>query len=800
MASPKPDNFLTFLFFLCLNMPSISFASDHISFNSSLSGNKTISSQGGKFELGFFRLGNKSMSPNYYLGIWYKKVPKLTPVWIANRNAPISNPNTSELRILPNGNMALLDHSKTCIWFTNVTSLSSNFTICTLLDTGNLVLKYSSNKTATYLWQSMDHPTDTWLPGAKLGRSKALGQQRLVSWKNPDDPAEGLFSFELDPNGSSQYLLSWNKSKYYWTGKEYNGKIFNLPKRNVSSGYFNFCYVSNENERYFTYSWKDDSIIVRFVLDFSGQIKVQTLVEESQAQCDVYALCGPFGYCDSNVLPYCSCVKGFKAVNPINWELGDRSEGCQRNSPLQCDLTNGSTPNEDNDQFFKISSVNLPEKPHMFNNASVKDCERTCLENCSCKAYAYNSNNCSIWYDNLLNMYQETSGSTKDTLFLRLSASEFKKPSHVKKEIIWVIFISLVCFLACTVVILLLVRWYERRRFVLATSGSENGLVAFRYCDLQKMTNNFSERLGGGSFGSVFKGTLPNSSFVAVKRLDGILRLGEKQFRNEVSTIGIVKHVNLVRLRGFCCEGDKRLLVYDYMENGSLDKLLFCRKSTLLNWNKRYKIALETARGLVYLHESCRDCIIQCDVKPENILLDELYVPKVADFGMAKLVGREFSRVLITLRGTIGYLAPEWISGVPISTKIDVYSYGMVLFELVSRRRNSELLEGKIVDYFPLLAALELYKGNMLAIVDPDLNGNANLEEVERVCRVACWCIQDEEHNRPTMRQVVQILEGVLEVSLPPIPRSLKDLTEDSANLNFFKEYSLYKSKDATKL
>ncbi|XP_078181856.1 G-type lectin S-receptor-like serine/threonine-protein kinase At2g19130 [Carex rostrata] len=281
MASPKSYSFLHFLFFLCLNIPSISFASDHISFNNSLSGNKTISSQDGKFELGFFHLGNKSISPNYYLGIWYKKVPQLTPVWIANRNTPISDPNNSELRILPSGNMALLDHNKTHIWSTKLTSLSSNFTICTLLDTGNLVLKYSSNQSTTYLWQSIDHPTNTWLPGGKLGRSKALGQQSLVSWKNSNDPTEGIFSLELDPNGTSEILLSWNRSKYYWASGEYNGQIFsNIPESLKISQFYNFKYVSNENESYFTYSLKDDSIISRLVMDISGQMNIQSWTEE----------------------------------------------------------------------------------------------------------------------------------------------------------------------------------------------------------------------------------------------------------------------------------------------------------------------------------------------------------------------------------------------------------------------------------------------------------------------------------------------------------------------------------------
>jgi len=151
--------------------------------------------------------------------------------------------------------------------------------------------------------------------------------------------------------------------------------------------------------------------------------------------------------------------------------------------------------------------------------------------------------------------------------------------------------------------------------------------------------------------------------------------VGEKQFRNEVRTIGMIQHVNLVRLRGFSSHGSERLLVYDHMPNGSLDRALFTA-SPALSWRARFQIALGAARGLLYLHEGCRDCIIHCDIKPENILLDVNLVPKVADFGMAKLLGRDFSRVLTTVRGTIGYLAPEWISGVPITAKADVYSYG----------------------------------------------------------------------------------------------------------------------------
>ncbi|KAK9156066.1 hypothetical protein Sjap_003546 [Stephania japonica] len=307
----------------------------------------------------------------------------------------------------------------------------------------------------------------------------------------------------------------------------------------------------------------------------------------------------------------------------------------------------------------------------------------------------------------------------------------------------------------------------------------EGSLMAFTYKDLRIASKNFSEILGSGAFGSVFKGVLPDSTLIAMKKLEGTTQ-GEKQFRAEVSTIGTIHHVNLVRLRGFCSEGNKRLLVYDYMENRSLNSHLFRNDESKvpLDWKTRYNIVLGTARGLAYLHEECRYRIIHCDIKPENILLDADFVPKVADFGLAKLLGREFSRVLTTMRGTRGYLAPEWISGVAVTAKADVYSYGMMLFEIISGRRNSQRGDGKI-DYFPTWAATEIASGeNVLAILDKQLEGNADTEELTRTFRAACWCIQDDEVHRPTMGQVVQILEGFLEARPPPIPRSLQLIME----------------------
>ncbi|WOG95886.1 hypothetical protein DCAR_0415215 [Daucus carota subsp. sativus] len=312
-----------------------------------------------------------------------------------------------------------------------------------------------------------------------------------------------------------------------------------------------------------------------------------------------------------------------------------------------------------------------------------------------------------------------------------------------------------------------------RKEKVRSYDWESGDLVVFKYKDIRKLTKHFSEKLGEGGFGSVFKGTLPNSRAIAVKRLKN-LQQGEKQFRAEMSTIGQIQHINLVRLQGFCIEGEKRLLVFDYMKNGSLENYLFHENSNLfLDWKTRYKIMIGTARGLDYLHEKCRDCIIHCDIKPDNILLDDDFNAKVADFGLAKLLGREYSHVLTTIKGTRGYLAPEWILNDAITAKVDVYSYGKLLFEIMSGRRNIEFSDDG--SYFPALVAEKLNEGEegLTQFLDKRLRGEADSSELARACKVACWCIQDDEKDRPSMGLVIQILEGLLEVGTPPIPRLL---------------------------
>ncbi|KAJ9550405.1 hypothetical protein OSB04_014450 [Centaurea solstitialis] len=778
---------------------SLSSGTDTITANQSISGDQTITSKDENFELGFFKAGNSS---NYYIGMWYKKVKPVTQTiaWVANRETPVSNRFQSELKII-DGNLVLLNESKSQIWSTNInsstsTSTSSSIT-AVLLDDGNLVLRDGLNSSGDHIWQSFDFPADTWLPGGRIAYNNITGKKQLLtSWKSSEDPSEGLFSLELDPKGK-QYLIRWNRSEVYWTSGSWNGEIFSLVPEMRRNYIYNFSYVENENESYFTYSLYNPEIISRFVMDVSGQIKQLSWLESSQqwnlfwsqprTQCEVYDYCGAFGSCRQSGLPFCNCLTGFVPKSDSDWGLSDFSGGCVRKTEVECGRTSEKYG------FLPISAATNRKPPNftVSSAGSSGECERTCLNDCSCRAYSYDGNGCSIWNVDLLNLSED---SNEIAIYVKVASRDLPSKKKNNGVIIGAVVGSVIAVVLILGLILVLV-CRNKRRFV-GKTAVEGSLVSFVYRDLQTATKNFSDKLGGGGFGSVFKGTLPDSTVVAVKKLESVTQ-GEKQFRSEVSTIGTIQHVNLVRLRGFCSEGNSKLLVYDYMPNGSLDAHLFSNEK-LLDWKTRYQIALGTARGLVYLHEKCRDCIIHCDIKPENILLDGDLCPKVADFGLAKLVGRDFSRVLTTMRGTRGYLAPEWLSGVAVTTKADVYSYGMMLFEFISGTRNSEQSEDGKKKFFPMRAANVLMNGDdILTLVDPRLNGDASVEEVTKLCKIACWCIQDDEETRPSMSQVEQILEGLLDVNMPPKPRALQFFADDDDQVVFFTESSSSQSSQA---
>ncbi|XP_078154430.1 putative receptor-like protein kinase At5g20050 [Carex rostrata] len=304
------------------------------------------------------------------------------------------------------------------------------------------------------------------------------------------------------------------------------------------------------------------------------------------------------------------------------------------------------------------------------------------------------------------------------------------------------------------------------------------GLPArFTIQDLETATTNFQAPIGEGASGAVFKGTLEDGSTIAVKRIKW-QPSGETEFRTEMTIIASRQHVNLVRLLGFCISprGD-RYLIYPFHKNGSLDAWIFSDsgKRSHLTWALRYRIAIDVAKALAYLHHECHHRILHLDVKPANILLDGDFRALLSDFGISKLIGKDESSVMTRARGTVGYLAPEMLVPNAISTKSDIYSYGMVLFELVGGRRNLILvMDGETPQrrnsYFPKIVRDKMMQGELMEVVDQSLIKNEEIreEEVTILTRLALWCIQENPILRPGMTEVVEMLEGHTPVHVPP--------------------------------
>ncbi|XP_040861325.1 rust resistance kinase Lr10 isoform X2 [Glycine max] len=295
--------------------------------------------------------------------------------------------------------------------------------------------------------------------------------------------------------------------------------------------------------------------------------------------------------------------------------------------------------------------------------------------------------------------------------------------------------------------------------------------IRFTDQQLRIATDNYSNLLGSGGFGTVYKGIFTNGTMVAVKVLRGSSNKKiEEQFMAEVGTIGRIHHFNLVRLYGFCFENNLIALVYEYMGNGSLDKYLFHEKKTL-GYEKLHDIAVGTARGIAYLHEECQQRIIHYDIKPGNILLDRNFNPKVADFGLAKLCNRDNTHITMTGgRGTPGYAAPELWMPFPITHKCDVYSYGMLLFEIIGRRRNLDIKLAESQEWFPTWVWKKIDTGQLGELMIVCEIEERSKEIAERMIKIALWCVQYRQELRPIMSVVVKMLEGSLEVPEPGNP------------------------------
>ncbi|XVF59035.1 hypothetical protein PTKIN_Ptkin07bG0241700 [Pterospermum kingtungense] len=550
-------------------------------------------------------------------------------------------------------------------------------------------------------------------------------------------------------------------------------------------------YSKNQNKK-----TTNNTIIYRATLDIDGIFRLYSHTNNGSGEldssvvwralkdtCDVKGYCSFNSYCTYNdIQPTCLCLPGSDFVDHYQSTFG-----CKRNySEAQC--KNG----EANALHFGIDpmeQMTWEDIPYSKEPMSKKDeCSTSCLEDCNCEAALFKDGFCMKHRLPLRYVKRDAQSEKAFTAFFKvgkrrpedLEKIPPKPPAYrvKRKNVVLEVLVLTFSLVTGSCVFLAIFGVYVYKFRVLRYERlledgnwgltKELTLQIFSYHELRKATNGFTEELGKGSFGAVYKGTLyKGKETVAVKRLEKLVEEGEREFQAEMRAIGRTHHKNLVRLLGYCAEDSKRLLVYEYMSNGSLANLLFKAKSRL-DWNERMRIALDVARGVLYLHEECETPIIHCDIKPQNILMDDFWTAKISDFGLAKLLMGDQTRTFTGARGTRGYMAPEWQRNTPISVKADVYSLGIVLLEIVCCRRNLEISVSKAEE---IILSTWVYR----CFVEKELDKLVLGEEVdkkslEKMVMVALWCIQDEPALRPSIRSIVIMLEGITDIPIPPCP------------------------------
>ncbi|KAM3692884.1 hypothetical protein ACB098_08G121000 [Castanea mollissima] len=665
-----------------------------------------------------------------------------TVVWAANPTNPVSV--NASLKLTSERGLVLTDANGTTVWSTNTSSKS--VAGLNLTDNCNLMLLGHNN--ATIIWQSFDHPTDTLMLEQKL-----MAGQQLIS-------KGGLYSLALTSEGLSAYINS-NPPQRYFSGYHNFDYAGDTVKANSS-----YVQLNSENLTLFSQglilvltSPSDFSLeYMRFEPD--GHLRAYgeanyayDFLTRRIGDCDYPTVCGNYGICTNNA--QCSCpppIKGTSYFRQTNDKLPNN--GCSLITPLSC----------------KDSKYHINPNHQRIN---LETCKQACLKDCSCKAVFYNSNNHmgNCYLQSQIFSLMSTDAGQKN--YLRVYIKVQKVIPRQKKHWLEIILVSSFPFVVFLLIVFLVFQLWKKK----SSDGAEEYYLdqvpgmptRYSYHDLQAATKEFSMELGVGGFGTVFEGTLVDDTKVAVKRFD------------EVETIGSIHHFNLVRLVGFCAEKSHGLLVYEYMSNGSLDKWIFHRNpEMLLDWQHRRKITIDIAKGLTYLHDDCRHKIVHLDIKPQNILLDENFNAKVLDFGLSKLVDREQSQIVTTMRGTPGYMALEWLSSV-ITEKVGVYNFGVVLLEILCGRRNFDRSQPEEAMHLLAIFKKKIEEDQLLDLVDK-YNEDMSLhgEEVVNIMQVVAWCLQNDFTKRPSMSIVVKVLEGVVNVESnqddfflnPPLPNT----------------------------
>ncbi|KAJ6950318.1 G-type lectin S-receptor-like serine/threonine-protein kinase [Populus alba x Populus x berolinensis] len=746
---------------------SLAFAAqDNITSNESIKdGERTLVSADGTFELGFFSPGN---SMNRFLGVWYKNKAPKEVIWVANREIPLKD-RSGFLNLTQHGVLLLLNGNNKIIWSSDKTT-NVESPVMQLLDTGNLVVK--DGKDNNFLWQSFEYPCDTFLPGMVIGGNSQTGMDRnLTSWKSADDPGPGQFSYGIDRQGFPQLVIKNGTLTHCrlgsWNGKGFTGTP-ELPRDQYLKFDFTFIMILSTSRSVLevNYSYeilRPGALLMRLIVNQSGFVEgfassIQangwtSLYKAPRDLCDKYSVCGAHMICKMVDQSHnCTCLEGFEPKSLTDW-----SKGCDRRSPLNC--TQG---------IFQIfTGLKLPDTSLSWYDTSMSlvECKDKCLKNCSCAAYA-NSNiigegsGCILWFDELVDMREFSTGG--QDLYIRMPP-----PLKTgKKKLLGIILGSTVLAGVLTVGLTFYI-WRKKQRKQEIEEDME--LPSFHLATIVKATDNFSSnnKLGQGGFGPVYKGTLIDGQEIAVKRLSKSSRQGLTEFKNEVILIAKLQHRNLVKLLGFCIQGDEVMLIYEFMPNKSLDYFIFDQtRNKFLDWQRRNLIIGGIARGLLYLHQDSRLRIIHRDLKASNILLDKDMNPKISDFGMARLFGGDqIEADTNKVVGTYGYMPPEYVVDGRFSLKSDVFSFGVLVLEIISGKKNRGFSH---LDHCHNLLghAWKLWtEERALELLDNMSDRPYSVSEVLRCIHVGLLCVQQKPEDRPNMSSVVLMLGS--ENSLP---------------------------------
>ncbi|XP_010265867.1 PREDICTED: G-type lectin S-receptor-like serine/threonine-protein kinase LECRK3 [Nelumbo nucifera] len=778
--------------FLLLPLLSVSQTYRNISLGSSLyAANDNYSSwtsPSGEFAFGFQAIGTRG----FLLSIWFNKLPDKTIVWSANRDKLVQR--GSKIELTTDGRLVLNDSQGREVWNASLINME-RASYAAMLDSGNFVL---ANQNSTSIWETFDIPTDTILPTQTLNKGS-----RLVSRRSETDFSSGRFQLRWQDDGSPTLCRV-----AFPTDKVYNA-YWKIKATNTSVGL-----VFNETGKIFLAEIHQSTVInpsengttrdsyQRATLDFDGVFRhyvyPKTISKSDRRSPYSWspvwfvpenictAIFGPYGsgacgfnsYCilDENKKPNCECPPGYTLIDPNN-----KWNGCKQNFVSQrCE--EGSQEASLYDMIPMVNTDWPLSDSEDFSPVDENWCTQTCLNDCFCAVAIIRDGHC--WKKKLPMGMGRTDPSVGGKALIKVPKGYSslrqspgmglsEKKHQTRLILIGSFLIGCSLFLLLLAISLVTYHLYRKRQ---QKSQPHQAMPAlnvrnFTFKELEEATEGFNNLIGSGAFATVYKGTFVvdnKVNFVAVKKLDKLVKENQKEFDAEVSAIGTTNHKNLVQLLGFCNEGEHYLLVYEFMNNGSLATFLF--GSSKPDWNQRVRIAFGIASGLAYLHEECNTQIIHCDIKPQNILLDDSFTARISDFGLAKLLKVDQTQTNTDVRGTKGYVAPEWFNNRTITSKVDVYSYGVMLLEILCCRRKIEPQQDDENKVILMDWAYECYmEGKLDKLVENDDDAMDDKKRLEKFVRIAMWCIQEDPSRRPTMKKVTQMLEGAIEVLVPPM-------------------------------